>query len=263
MEKVDVRIRRISNFNKYKSLLSELVRRDVKKKYRNSVLGVLWSFLDPLFSMIVMTIVFSTIFKRVPNYPVYYLSGGLALTLFSSGSTQAMKSMISSASIWKSIYVPKYLYVLSSVLSNFITYLLSLVILFILMAVLHVPFTIYIIFASLPIFILILLTFGAGLIMATLNVFFRDMQHLYSVLMMILMYATPIFYPPDVLPAKFRFIQTYNPVCQIVFCLRDCFLYGKLYGLYNILYPTVCAIIFVTVGLLLLNKYQDRFILYV
>lgn len=256
-------VKGFSSFSKYKSLLSELVRRDIKIKYRRSVLGIFWSFLDPLLSMIVLTIVFSTIFKRVPNYPIYYLSGMLAYQLFSSGSTAAMKSLVSSSGIWKSIYVPKYLYAVSAVLSNFVTFALSLIVLFALMFVLKVDFTVYIIFASLPIFILILLTIGAGLIMGTLNVFFRDMEHLYSVFTLILMYAMPVFYPEDILPPTFRFIQTYNPLCQILFCLRDCFLYGKLYGLYTILYPTVCAIVLVAFGLFLLHRYQDKFILYV
>lgn len=256
-------VKGFGNLNKYKSLLSELVRRDIKIKYRRSVLGIFWSFLDPLFSMIVLTIVFSTIFKRVPNYPVYYLSGMLAYQLFSSGSTAGMRSMVSSASIWKSIYVPKYLYVISAVLSNFVTFALSLIVLFALMFVLKVDFTVYLIFASLPIFVLILLTIGAGLIMGTLNVFFRDMEHLYAVFTLILMYAMPVFYPEDIIPPSFKFIQTYNPLCQILFCMRDCFLYGKLYGVYTIMFPTVSAIILLIIGFLLLRRYQDKFILYV
>ena len=251
------------NFNKYRYLLSELVSRDIKIKYRRSVLGILWSLLEPLLSMIVLTIVFSTLFNRIENYPIYYLSGMLAFSLFSSGSTSAMRSMVSSAGIWKSIYVPKYLYVVSAVLSNFVTYLLSLIVLFGLMIVLHVDFTIYMIFASLPILVLIVLTIGIGLIMSTLNVFFRDMQYLYSVFTLMLMYSTPIFYPADILPQSFTFIQTYNPVYQIIKCLRDCFLYGQLYDLYSILYPTLFAIIVLAIGLLLFYKNQDKFILYV
>lgn len=251
------------NFNKYRYLLSELVSRDIKVKYRHSVLGILWSLLDPLLSMIVLTIVFSTLFKRIENYPIYYLSGMLAYRLFASGSSSAMTSMVQSASIWKAIYVPKYLYVISAVLSNFVTYLLSLIVLFMLMFVLHVDFTIYMIFASLPILVLIVLTIGVGLIMATLNVFFRDMQYLYSVFTLMLMYSTPIFYPPDILPQSFMFIQTFNPVYQIIKCLRDCFLYGQLYDLYSILFPTLCAILFLAIGLLVFYKNQDKFILYV
>lgn len=254
---------KLHNFYRYKSLLSELVRKDIKIKYRRSVLGILWSLLDPLLSMIVLTIVFSTLFHRIHNYPIYYLTGYLAFQMFSSGSRQSMRTMISAAGIWKTIYVPKYLYPLSSVLSNFVTYLLSLIVLFAIMIVLNVPFTIYLIFASLPIFALIVLTFGVGLIMATLNVFFRDMEHLYGVFTMMLMYAMPIFYPPEIIPPSFRFLQTYNPLYQIIFCLRECFLYGELYPIESILFALGCAFGFLIIGLILLYKYQDKFILYV
>ncbi len=258
-----IQIKELNTFSKYKSLLSELVRKDIKNKYRNSVLGVLWSLLDPLLSMIVLTIVFSTLFHRVHDYPVYYLSGQLTYNLFRSGSTQAMKSLVGSANIWKSVYVPKYLYVLSSVLSNFVTFLFSLIILFGIMLVLRVDFTVYMIFASLPILIILIMAFGAGLILGTLNVFFRDVEHLYSVFCLMLMYAMPIFYPADILPAQFKFIQTYNPLFYLLTCMRDCFYYGKLYSLTEILIPTVAAFVLLGIGIILLRKYQDRFILYV
>ena len=253
----------LENFRKYQSLLSELVIRDIKIKYRRSVLGIFWSFLDPLFSMIVLTIVFSTLFHRIHNYPVYYLCGFLAYQLFSSGSKTAMRSLVSSSGIWKTIYVPKYLYAVSSVLSNFVTYLLSLVVLFAIMIVLNVKFTIFILFASLPILALIIMTIGAGLIMGTLNVFFRDMEYLYNVFMMILMYGMPIFYPAYIVPHQYRFIQAYNPLYQLIVCLRDCFLYGQLYPVSTLLFGMIFAFILLGIGLLLLYKYQDKFILYV
>lgn len=253
----------IHDLKNYRSLLSELIRRDIKIKYRRSVLGIFWSFLDPLLSMIVLTIVFSTLFHRIPNYPIYYLTGLLAFQLFSNGSKTAMRSLVGSSGIWKTIYVPKFLYVLSAVLSNFVTYLLSLVVLFAIMAILNVQFTIYIVFASLPILALIIMTIGAGLIMATLNVFFRDMEYLYNVFMMILMYGMPIFYPADIVPASFQFIQQYNPLYQLIVCLRDCFLYGQMYSLSTLLFGFISAIVLLVIGILLLYKYQDRFVLYV
>ena len=253
----------IHDLKNYRSLLSELIRRDIKIKYRRSVLGIFWSFLDPLLSMIVLTIVFSTLFHRIPNYPIYYLTGLLAFQLFSNGSKTAMRSLVGSSGIWKTIYVPKFLYVLSAVLSNFVTYLLSLVVLFVIMAILNVQFTISIVFASLPILALIIMTVGAGLIMGTLNVFFRDMEYLYNVFMMILMYGMPIFYPADIVPASFQFIQQYNPLYQLIVCLRDCFLYGQMYSLSTLLFGFISAIILLIIGILLLYKYQDRFVLYV
>lgn len=259
----EIQIKGLNDFSKYKPLLSELVRKNIKIKYRNSILGVLWSFLDPLLNMIVMTIVFSQLFHRVPDYPVYYLSGQLTISLFNSGSTQAMKSLVSSSGIWKSIYVPKYLYALSSVLSNFVTFSLSLTVLFAIMFIVGAKFTVFLIFSSLPILVLLVMALGMGLIMGTLNVFFRDVEHLYAVFTLILLYACPVFYPADIVPPQYKFIQTYNPMFYLLSCMRDCFYYGKLYPLEHLLIPAAVAVIVLVIGLFMLRRYQDKFILYV
>ncbi len=252
------------NFNKYRYLLNQLVKRDIKLKYRRSVLGIFWSFLEPLLSMVVLTIVFSTLFIRnIPNYPVYYLIGMLTYQFFAGGSKAALVSMISNASILKTVYIPKYLYALSAVLSNFVTYLLSLVILFMVMLVTHVDFTMYIIFASLPILALLILTIGVGLIVSTVNVFFRDLQHLYGVFLMLLMWLTPIFYPPEIVPASFRFIQTYNPLFAIIQCCRSSFLYGALYNMNELFFAMGSAIVALIIGIIVFYKFQDKFILYI
>lgn len=254
----------IFNFKKYRFLLVQLVKRDIKIKYRRSVLGIFWSFLEPLLSMIVITIVFSTFFARdIQHFPVYYLTGLLAYAFFSNGTRAAMGSIKGSASILKTIYIPKYMYPLSTILSNFVTFLLSLIVLFLVMAVTNTPFTIYIIFAILPAVALLLLTIGIGLIVTTINVFFRDTQHLYGVLMMLLMWAMPLFYPAEIVPESFRFIQYYNPLYAVIVCFRDSFLYGTLYNPSTLLFALVSGFIALIIGIIMFYKYQDRFILYV
>jgi len=251
------------NFRKYKFLLYQLVSRDIKIKYRKSVLGIFWSFLEPLLTMIVLTIVFSTLFARfgIENYPIYLLTGRLIFTFFSGATTAAMKSIRGSAGIFKTVYVPKYIYPLSAILSNYVTFLLSLVVLFLVMTATNAPFTIYIIFTSLPILALLFFTIGVGLIVATVNVFFRDLEHLYGVLMTLLMYATPIFYPADIVPESFRFIQDYNPIYAVIECCRSVFLYGKIYDPYQLLFALVSAVVAMIIGLALFYKYQDKFVL--
>jgi len=131
------------------------------------------------------------------------------------------------------------------------------------MLITNSEFTVYLIFASLPILVLLVMTLGAGLILGTLNVFFRDIEHLYSVFCLILMYALPIFYPADIIPPQFKFIQTYNPLFYIITCVRDCFYYGKLYSIDMIIIPAIAAVVLLVIGVLLLRRYQDKFILYV
>ena len=171
-----------------------------------------------------------------------------------------MSSIKSSASILKTIYVPKYMYSLSAILSNFVTFLLSLIVLFIVMIATNVDFTIYIIFASLPILALLLLTIGVGLIVGTANVFFRDIEHLYGVFIMLLMWALPIFYPPEIVPESFRFIQYYNPLYAVISCCRSSFLYGTLYNPLNLLFAMASGVIALIIGMILFYKYQDKFI---
>lgn len=253
------------NFRKYKFLLNELVKRDIKLKYRSSVLGIFWSFLEPLLTMIVLTIIFSTLFKGfgVENYPVYLLTGKLIFSFFSGGSMTAMKSIKSGAAIFKTVYVPKYMYPLSSIISNFVTFSLSLIVLFGVMVATNVHFTIYMVFASLPILCLVIFTLGVGLILATVNVFFRDMEHFYSILITLLLYATPIFYPPQIVPEGWRFIQTFNPIYAVMECCRTVFLQGILYDPSRLLFAAVSAVFTLVLGVFLFYRYQNKFILHV
>lgn len=252
-----------ANFGKYRFLLIQLIKRDIQVKYRNSVLGIFWSFLEPLLSMIIMTIIFAFIFKRsIPNFPVYYLIGRVAFQLFQSGTQGSLKSIIGNIGILKSVYVPKYLYSLASVMSAFVTFLLSLIILFAVMIATNVQFTLYIVFASLPVIILLILTIGVGLILATVTVFFRDIEHLYGIFIMLLMYASAIFYPADIIPPQYQFILTINPVYGIIDCLRTVLLNGTLYNPATLLYSTVFAIIALVVGMALFYKYQNKFLLH-
>jgi len=252
-----------TNFQRYRFLLIQLVKRDIQIKYRSSVLGIFWSFLEPLLTMIVMTVIFAFIFKKaIPNFPVYYLIGRIAYALFQTGTMGGMKSIIGNANILKTVYVPKYLYSLASVLSNFVTFLLSLIILFAVMIATNVQFTIFIIFASLPIIILLIFTVGVALILATITVFFRDIEHLYGVFVMLLMYATPIFWPASIVPPQYQLIITLNPLAAIITCLRDSFLYGTLYDPLTLLFAAGSAIVSLVVGMGLFYKYQNKFLLY-
>ncbi|WP_460008804.1 ABC transporter permease [Methanobacterium movens] len=252
-----------ANFKKYKFLLNQLIKRDIQTRYRRSVLGIFWSFLEPLLTMIVLTIIFSTLFKGfgVENYPVYLLTGRLIFVFFSSGTSGALKSIRSNAGIIKTIYVPKYIYPLSVIASNFVTFTLSLVVLFLVMIFTNVNFTIYMIFAVLPIISLLLLTIGIGLILATITVFFRDIEHLYTVFLTMLWYATPIFYPIDIIPESFRFLIFLNPLYSIIDSCRIVFLEGTLYNPMQLLFAIISSIVALIIGLFVFYRYQDKFIL--
>lgn len=257
-------ITQIRTFKSYNGLLWEFVKRDIKLKYRNSILGILWSMLNPLLVMVVLTFIFSNLFKnKIPNFPVYCLSGRLIYDFFAQSTNQCMNSITGKSSLIKKIYVPKYLYPLSRVISTFIIFLISLIPLIIIMILTKVKISIMFMFILYPLICLLLLSLGWGLILATTNVFFRDMQHLYSVVLLVIMYASAIFYSADIINAQYIKILNLNPIYPIINVFRDCILYGKITNIESWILCSVYAILAVIAGLIIFYKKQDKFILYI
>lgn len=254
----------ISNFLKYKSLLRELVVRDIKLKYRRSILGLLWSLLNPLLMMIVLTIIFSSLFKRnIDNFPVYLLTGRMIFVFFSETTNQAMMSIISNSSLIKKVYLPKYILPLSKALSSYINLMFSLLALIIVMIVTKIKITWVLILFPLPLIYTLIFSIGVGLVLSTYAVFFRDLVHLYSVLLTAWMYFTPIFYPVEIIPERYLFLVKSNPLYYIVQCFREIVLYGRIPSLSLNLICLAIAIITLFFGLIIFYKNQNKFILYI
>ena len=185
----------IKSFWSFRFLLSELVKKGIRLKYRRSYLGIVWSLIEPLLTTIVLVIVFGTLFNtKEETFPLYVITGRLTYTFFSNATKTASKSIRNNAAMIKKVYVPKYLYPLSVVLYNGIIFCISLTVLFLVMVYCHVVPTRYI-FQFIPgIFILLLLTVGVSMILTTLNVFFRDIEYIWNVALMLIMYMCAIFY---------------------------------------------------------------------
>ena len=176
---------------KYNPLLIELVSREIKVRYRKSVLGMLWTVLNPLLMMCVITVVFSTIFKQnIPNFPIYYLSGSLIFSFNSEATTNAMHSILSNCSLIKKVYLPKYLFPISCVLSSLVNLGFSLVAMFIVMIVTRTPFHATLLLMPIPIFYTFLFSVGLGTMLAALTVYFRDIAHFYGVFILAWTYFT-------------------------------------------------------------------------
>lgn len=250
-------------FQKYKYLLSLFVRRDIKRKYKGSYLGILWSLLQPLFHMLVLTLVFSTLFNRdIENFPVYLLCGLLLFQFFSKCTNQSMRSVISAASLIKKIYLPKYITTLSSIISNFIFFLISLIVLVLIMIATQASVTWSILFA--PVYLLIFFFFccGVSLILATINVFFRDLEHIYGVFIIALHFSSAIFYPPEIIPEKYQFILILNPLYYFIDGFRDIVYFGTIPSLMNIFVCISLAFVSMIIGIVTFERCQDKFILH-
>ncbi|OCT11126.1 ABC transporter [Paenibacillus pectinilyticus] len=251
-------------FVKYKNLLFELVVRDIKVRYRKSVLGLLWTLLNPLMMMTVMTIVFSSLFKsNIPHFPVYFLTGSILFNFHSESTSQALMSIISNASLIKKVYIPKYLFPLSRVLSSLVNLGFAFVALLLVMVFDGAPINATVLLFFIPIVYLILFTTGLGLILSAVTVFFRDISHLYGVLTLLWTYMTPIFYPASIISDHYKWIFKYNPMYYFINFFREIMINGNFPGFVDNLLCFSIGILSMIVGLFTFYKCQNKFILHV
>ena len=252
----------IQNFLKFRPLLTELVTRDIKTKYRRSILGVLWTLLNPLLMMLVLSVVFSHIFKfQVENYPLYILSGQVVFNFFSESTSSAMSSIINNAPLIKKVYIPKYLFTLSRVASSVVNVMASFCALIVVMVFSGIELNFTVLLLVVPMGILIIFSTGIGLLLATVAVKFRDIIHLYGVLITALTYLTPVIYPISILSAKIRFFVELNPLTGILNMFRNLMIYNTLPTVGQLLTSVTIAIGTFLLGLFVFYKNQDKFIL--
>lgn len=252
----------IQNFKKFRPLLNELIARDIKIKYRRSVLGVLWTLLNPLCMMIVLSVVFSNLFKfDIENFPVYLLSGQLIFNFYSESTTNSMSAILSNGPLIKKIYVPKYLFVLSRVFSSTINLLASFTAMVCVMLAMRVELHYTVLLAPIPLMFIVLFSLGVGLILSAITVKFRDIMHLYSVFVTALMYLTPVIYPMSILPDWLSPIVMLNPITNILQMFRSVMLYNSLPTLGSLVTASVESVVMLALGLYVFYKNQDEFIL--
>lgn len=252
----------IESFIHYRFLLWELVKKGIKLKYRRSYLGIIWSLLEPLLNMIVLTIVFGTILgHHEKTFPVYILCGRLLYSFFSTSTKAALTSIRKNAAMIKKVYVPKYLYTLSAVLYNYIIFLISLIVLIGVGLVLGIHPNIYLLQAPLALVLVLMLSTGCGFILATLGVFFRDMEYLWSVALTLIMYMCAIFYQPErLLESGFSWILKYNPMYCIIDIMRSA-VFGNMMDMRCFWYALGFSLVSIVIGLIAFIKKQDEFIL--
>lgn len=263
----------LQNFKKYSFLMSQMIMRDFKVKYKRSVLGVLWSLLYPILMMSIMAIVFSQFFKarmENVNYLVYLMTGLVMFNYFSEASNTAMSSVVSNFSLINKVYIPKYIFPLSKCLFVGINFLLTLIPLLLIVLLSYVGLGGYvchinIYYLILPyIFIcLFLFTVGISFIISTISVFLRDMFYIYGILLTIWQYFTPIFYSIDILPIKLQTLFKLNPLYLFISSARDIIVYGNMPSLLNLLLCGLVSIFFALIGIIIFRNKQDKFIYYV
>lgn len=252
------------HFKKYQPLIKELVGRDLKVKYRRSFLGYLWSLLNPLLMMLLQSLIFSYVFKSdIPNFPLYIICGNTLFTFFNESTTVGMNSIIQNSALIKKVYIPKFIFPLSRVVSSFVTMTFSLAAIVLVMIVTRSPFYWTILLSWLPLLFLFLFSCGMAMLLSALTVYFRDMQHLYGVLTMAWMYATPLFYPIEILPEYLRPVIKINPLYHYIDLFRSLVMYGSIPASGTWLINIGSAVVALLAGLLIFRKLQKNFILYI
>lgn len=225
---------------------------------------MLWSLLNPLLMMMVITIVFSTLFRfDIKNFPIYLLTAQVLFNFYSEATNMAMTSIIGNGSLIRKVYIPKYIFPLSKVLSSFVNLIFSLFAIIIMIIITKVKITWVILLFPLPLIYVLLFSIGMGLILSALSVFFRDMLHLYGVILTAWSYLTPIFYPANIIPDRFKFFLEFNPMYYIIECFREIVLYGKVPSLKLNLICLLFCTISLLIGMFVFYKKQDKFILYI
>lgn len=256
----------IANFKKYRYLLLELVKKDVKLKYRSSVLGLFWTLLEPLLTMIVLTIVFEQLMGRSSkkyDFSVYVLTGRLLYSYFSNGTKLALKSIRKNSHMIRKVYVPKYIYPVSSTMSAYVTFIISLIVLVLVAAVKHIKPTVYLIQAVIPLITIFVMVMGLGLILATFDVFFRDTEYIWNVAIMLIMYLSAIFYDADqMLNNTYGFLLRYNPLYAVIANFRNS-IFGNPQDWNYFVYSAGFSVIVLIIGAYLFYRRQDKFVLYI
>lgn len=248
---------------RYRFLIKQLVNRDFKTKYKRSVLGILWSFLNPLMTMAVQYFVFSTLFKSdTPYYSVYLLTGLILYNFFSEACAMGLTSITGNAALIKKVYMPKLIYPVTKVMSSSVNFLISLIPLLGIMLLSGLKPTPALALLVYDFLCMLMFIMGMVLILSTLMTFFQDTQFLWSVVSMMWLYLTPIIYPESIIPAKFLTLYHMNPMYQYVAFARVCIINGTSPVPTAYLWCLISGGVFLLAGVAIFRRKQDQFVLH-
>src|SRR5215208_3543552 len=251
---------------RYRDLVFALVARELKVRYRRSAIGFLWTMLQPLLMMLVLQVVFSSLFRvslDFGNYPVFALSGLLFWNFFSQSIVASMNSLRGNAPLLRKLPVPKEVFPLATVISGVINLCLALVPLLLILLVTRHPLTPALLFLPVSILLAAMFTLGAGLLLSPLSVFFSDVVELVTVLLSVLMYLTPVIYPMEIIPEKYKWIVRFNPVRSILEVFRDPIYQGEIPPLTHLSVAVGIAVLALAVGGWAFRRSSDRIPFYV
>jgi ABC-type polysaccharide/polyol phosphate export permease len=239
---------------KYRELIFQLVRCDLIARYKRSVLGIAWTMLTPLGTMLILTLVFSNLFHAVQGYPVYVLSGLIAWIFFSQTISASLHQNVWGGALLHRVYIPRTVFTISSLITGLVNLLLSLVPLALIMAIVRFPFHFSLLFLPVPILIVSFFTLGLALLFSTLAIYFPDIVDMVQVALTAWMYLTPIIYPLDIIPSHLRqWIINLNPMYYFIEIIRQPIYMGKIPSMHLLVISATLSVIFFICGWLVFS----------
>jgi len=247
----------------YRDLIYQLVRRDIVSRYKRSVLGIAWTLLQPLGMMIILSLVFSTLFQSIKGYPTYILSGLIAWTFFAQTTTAIINQIVWGGALLRQIYMPRTSFAVSAIGTGLVNLALSVIPLFLIMLVTGLPFRWSLLFLPVSMLLLAAFSMGVGLIISTVAVHFPDVAEMYSLILTAWMYLTPIVYPERIIPETYRWFFNFNPMYHIVKIFRAPIFEGVIPDMKTLIVALVVSLCTLFVGWLFFSKRADEFAYYV
>jgi ABC-2 type transport system permease protein len=253
-----------AEIRQYRELIWTLALKDLRVRYKRSALGFLWALLNPLMTMLILTVVFSTVMRiAIDHYAIFLLSVLLPWTFFSQALSYSAEAIVSNGELLKKVYIGKSVFLLAAICANLINFALSLLPLIFLVLVLRFPFHWTWVYLPVPMLGLIAFTLGCGFLVAAANVFFRDVAHIVQVVLSAWFYASPIIYSLDFLPRKYYLFFRLNPLVYILNGFRLSIYYGQLPTPQSAAMSLACGFGFLLLGYEIFRRYQNSFVYYV
>lgn len=245
----------------YRELLKNNVKKEIRGKYKGAWLGVLWSFLNPLFMLVIYAIVFSEIMKvSIPNYAMFMFVALMPWTFFTTTISLGTNSIVTNSGIIKKVYFPREIIPVSIVTSNLINFLISCIIMFSFLLISGLGLSVYALFFPLILALQYFLMLGMVLILSALTVYIRDIEHFVGITLLALFYGTPIVYSMDMVPDKIAWILNLNPMTPIINSYRDILFYQRMPDLNNLFIQLIFVLVLFFVGLFVFKKLQKNFV---
>lgn len=245
---------------RYRDLLAQLIARNIKVRYKRSVLGIAWTMLNPLLIMAILTLVFSSLFRvAVEHYAVYLLSGLVLWNFFSQTTTLAMSELVWGGGLFHRIYIPRTVFALSAVGTGIVNLLFALVPLAIIMLATGAPLQSTLLFLPIPIVLTAMFALGVGLLLSVLAANFADVVEVYQIVITAWMYLTPIIYPVDIIPEQYRAFFNLNPMFHLLETFRQPIYAGVIPGPYRLLTAAAIALVTLVIGWGYFARKADEF----